>query len=65
MGLYMTIILKCILKEQDMSVWTAYNWLRIRSSSESFEHCNEPSSYVERGKSLDQLSEGGFPSIDL
>jgi hypothetical protein len=60
-----TIILKYALLEQDMSVWTAFDCLRIRFSSELYEQCNEPSSSVESGKCLEQLREEGFSSMEL
>jgi hypothetical protein len=36
LGVYERIILKCILKKQDMKLWTGFIWLGTRSNGEFF-----------------------------
>jgi hypothetical protein len=37
LGVDMRIILKCVLKKQDMKVWTEFIWFRLGTSCESGE----------------------------
>jgi hypothetical protein len=48
-GVDLRIILKLILKEWGMTLWTGFFWLRIGTSDGSCEYGNEPSGSTEDG----------------
>jgi hypothetical protein len=57
LGVDVKIILKCILKEQDVWVWTGFSWFKIRSVTGSCEHFNEPLTSIKgRVFLLDQMN---------
>lgn len=54
---YGRIMLKMVLRKQEVKLQTEFIWLRIRSRGGPYEHCNEPLDSTKGGKFLDEITD--------